>query len=281
MSDHIKSDISAYLAGGLAESRSHQIESHAAVCDKCGQALAKARAKQARLKREALKKASPNQLPNLFLTRQQRLHGIDPSPIRWPWVIGTLLLVAGIGYWFFSRPFRPPPIPAKPVARSSPVLVSTPTVSSQATAGALAQPLTRNPQPVTLSSKPETSPRVLEILREWKGADSGIKGGRLVVIRHRDNWAVLWHEMKMPEPLPPIDFEKHIVVGIFGGARGAGAAIAIGKAREDEDLYWMPYRVSGPEVSAAAGVTPSHPYLLAMFARVEKKIRLTQRETMP
>ena len=39
--DHIKSEISAYLAGGLTESRNRQIEAHSAACEKCRQALKK------------------------------------------------------------------------------------------------------------------------------------------------------------------------------------------------------------------------------------------------
>jgi len=68
--DHIKSEISLYLAGSLTESRNRQIEAHAAACEKCRHALAKARTKQSRIKREALKKASPDPMPNLFLARQ-------------------------------------------------------------------------------------------------------------------------------------------------------------------------------------------------------------------
>src|ERR1035437_7727077 len=94
--DHIKSEISVYLAGGLTEVRNRQIEAHVASCEKCGHAIAKARTKQARVKREALKKASPDPLPNLFLARQGKEMGADRPASKAPWVVFIGLLSAGI-----------------------------------------------------------------------------------------------------------------------------------------------------------------------------------------
>src|SRR6266581_670185 len=99
MNDHIKSEISPYLAGGLPESRNRQIEAHAAACEKCRNALAKARAKLAHVKREALKQASPDPMPNWFLARQGKNVGIDRAPAKSPWIGGVLFLLAGVGYW--------------------------------------------------------------------------------------------------------------------------------------------------------------------------------------
>ena len=134
--EHIKSEISVYLAGGLSESRARQIDEHVAVCDKCRQALTKARAKQARLKREALKKASSDPLPNLFLARQGKAAGIDRPPSRVPWIIAGIVIIAGISYSLIHRhPAEAGPSEA-PETAAAPVAVSSAPVLSSATAAA-------------------------------------------------------------------------------------------------------------------------------------------------
>src|ERR1017187_9884771 len=101
--DHIKSEISAYLAGGLPEVRNRQVEAHAAACEKCRQALGKARAKLARQKREALKKASPDPMPNLFLARQGKEMGVDRPSSKAPLVVVGFLIAAAAGYGVFRH----------------------------------------------------------------------------------------------------------------------------------------------------------------------------------
>ena len=119
MNDHIKSEISSYLAGVLPESRNRQIEAHAASCEKCRNALSKARAKQARVKREALKKASPDEMQNLFWDRQRKLLGMDTSSGGKTWGVAVLVLVVGAGgYWTYQKK-KAPDAPSAPV-RSSP-----------------------------------------------------------------------------------------------------------------------------------------------------------------
>src|SRR5258708_11282080 len=98
--EHIKSEITLYLAGSLTESRNRQIEAHAASCEKCRNALSKARSKQSRVKREALKKASPDPLPNMFLARQGKEFGHDRMPRKFPWRILLILILVGIAYKF-------------------------------------------------------------------------------------------------------------------------------------------------------------------------------------
>jgi len=98
MNDHIKSEISVYLAGELPESRNRQIEAHAAACDKCRNAISKSRAKQARVKREALKKASADDVPNFFLARQRKAEGMDAPSHGKTWAMIAFLVAASGGY---------------------------------------------------------------------------------------------------------------------------------------------------------------------------------------
>jgi Putative zinc-finger len=291
--DHIKSEISVYLAGGLTEVRNRQIEAHVASCEKCEHAIAKARTKQARVKREALKKASPDPLPNLFLARQGKEMGIDRFSSKKPWVVTSVLVLLGLGYWAYRHYGVVSPSLETPVMTQEPsaVAVSTAPVISSATlpappptpAEGEARPSGRPVAPAPVvppPEKPKPTPRVLKVFQEWKGADSGIQNARVVVIRSKEAWGNLWAEMQDKETLPEVNFDREIVLCIFAGARPPGVSVSLGRIHEGDEQVVVPYRVSGPEiqVSSTTVIVPAHPYLLATMSRVEKKIRMTQRE---
>ena len=282
LNDHIKSEISAYLAGGLPEIRNRQIEEHVAACEKCRQAMTKARGKQARVKREALKKASSDPLPNLFLARQGKELGADHSSPRWPWIFSGLILIGGATYWISRNStsgWRIPKVPAIPsVPAEAPVV---PPLSA-----------TRNPESARVAIKASTtvipstpepvkSPIVLQPQQEWKGAECAIVDKRMVVIRNQKTWDKLWSEMAVGGALPPINFEEHVAVGVFAGESPAGATISLGQIRERQDEVVVPFRVTQPEVAVSTSSAPSHPYLVSLLPLVDKKIRLTQKEASP
>jgi hypothetical protein len=277
MNDHIKSEISSYLAGVLPESRNRQIEAHAAACEKCRNALSKSRAKQARIKREALKKASSEEMPNLFLDRQRKLLGMNPASGGKSWGIVLLVLVFGTGYWTYHKKMGAPTdrtIVADPI--SSPTPPAPP-------------PRPPKPEPEAASEAPPKPPPVLHVFQDWKGPDSAITDSRLVVIRNAEAWQKLWTEMALKDPLPEVDFEKKLVLGVFAGEKPAGTSIVLGRVEEYDDEVSAPYRFTLPAAPAAvqtssdAVATPpapaaTHPYLLAVIPSVDKKIRLTQKE---
>jgi len=278
--DHIKSEISAYLAGGLPEARNRQIEAHAAACAKCEQAIAKGRIKQARQKREALKKASSDPLPNLFLARQGKNAGVDRPSSKAPGIAAAILLAAGALYGLYRHFY--------PGARSSEVpdsapISSTVEVSSAPAPSSATVPAPPPPKPApppAADAAPSVVHEPLQAKQVWKSAESGIKISRLGVIRNAEAWEKLWTEMQQKEPLPPVNFSRHVVACIFAGERPAGASVQLGRIRENDEEVTVTYSVSGPEVSVSTtpAPAPSHPYLLALLPRVDKKIRLTQRE---
>jgi hypothetical protein len=278
--DHIKSEISPYLAGGLTESRNRQIEAHAAACEKCRNAMAKARAKQARGKREALKKASTDPLPNLFLARQGKAAGVDNAPAKAPWMLVGMILLAGAGYYairhssFFSHPLTVP----MPESDSAAVETSSAPAPSVETPSAPPPPVKIAP-PVVHAETPNP-PAIIAIQQEWKGAESGIQESRVVVIRNRGAWDKLWTDMQSKDPLPEINFDDHVVIGVFSSERPIGSSIVFGKIRESDNEVIAPYRVVIPDtqVSSTTAPAPTHPYLLSLIPRVDKKIRLTERE---
>jgi hypothetical protein len=288
--DHIKSEISAYLAGGLTEARMREIDTHIVSCDKCRNALGKARAKQAHVRREALKKASADPLPNLFLARQGKNAGVDAPPSKGPWVVLTGLVLVGAGYGLyrhFSSGFHSASAPTTSSDPTLDVASSSPAVSSAAVAAAI-------PAATEAPSPPVPSPIALDVKQQWSGVDSGIKTGKVVVIRNKDAWEELWSDMEEDDPLPPINFNHNIVVCIFAGGHSINSAVALGKIHEEDTTVVVPYSVSGSEVNDASSsvgassssatpasnvaAAPSHPFLLSMIPRIDKKIRVTQRE---
>jgi len=305
--DHIKSEISAYLSGGLPEARLRQMDAHMAICEKCRQALNKARAKQARVKREALKKASPDPLPNLFLARQGKDAGVDRPSSRSPWGLLMGVVLAGVVYGLyrhFSPGFRAPETPA---VTSDPSLanVNIAPIVSSAPAAPVAAPVPAVP---VVPAPPAPVPVAFEVKQEWKGAESGIKTSRIAVIRSWKAWDRLWAEMQEKEPLPAVNFDQYVVVCVFGGGRTPNASVQLGRIHEHNGELIIPYSVSGsaaavsvspvvvstPAVGASSSsivassatvvpatsvmVAQSHPYLLSMIPRSDKKLRVTQRE---
>ena len=59
---------------------------------------------------------------------------------------------------------------------------------------------------------------------EWRGVQCGVQDTRQAVFRHADKWQVFWEKALAPyssrlAKVPPIDFEKDMVVGVFLGLR--------------------------------------------------------------
>jgi hypothetical protein len=298
--NHIKSEISGYLAGGLPESRMREIEEHVATCDKCRGALAKAKAKQARVKREALKKASTDPLPNLFLARQGKEIGVDQPASKGPWLMLSVLVLAGAIYGAYRHFFAGSLLRESPAVTSDPSLglveSTAPTTSPSAgnaapeTAVAAAHEAAEKPEP---APAPVPPPAPIEVKQDWKGTDSGIKTSRIVVIRSEGAWDQLWTDMQNKETQPTVNFGRSVVVCIFGGPRSPNSSIRLGQIHEGEKSVVIPYSISGSEVpetpatppesssttvAAPPAAAPSYPYLLSMIRRVEKRIRVTQRE---
>jgi len=188
--------------------------------------------------------------------------------------------VAGGGYWAF-RQYAPSSHPA-PILETVPAPVAASSAAVAIPATAPAAPLVVAPAPVTASPEPPKAPVFLQVQQEWKGSDSGIKEARLVVVRSKEKWDKLWAEMQQPEPGPPIDFSQHVAIGVFGGEQPSGSSIAFEKIREMDNEVSAPYRFVTSETRASTVAVsasfPAHPYLLSLLARVDKKIRLTQKE---
>jgi hypothetical protein len=84
--------------------------------------------------------------------------------------------------------------------------------------------------------------------------------------------------MQQKDPLPPVNFGEHLVVAIFAGENPPAASVDLGAFHETDRSVTIPYHVAGFDVKVSSGTAMSHPYLLSLITRVDKKIRLTQRE---
>jgi len=290
--DHIKSDISSYLSGDLPESRRREFEAHVAGCDSCRIALSKARAKQARHKRQALKDALPNPIPNLLVKRLDRQAGYNPEPNRRLQIWVGLVVAASFGGLAIYREWIPmhalvalknihPALPS-PKTESAPPEKESPSADS---AVPVASTETVAPTPAAAPAMEAAAPVAVpaptepEAPKVWSSSDNSIKEFRTTVVRGRTSWGNLWDEMGQPGTAPHVNFYDNLVVGVFAGARGgADAKVFLGSPQESDDEVVISYRITGTDMTNVSSTTVtgvSHPYSLSTIPRTTKKIRFS------
>jgi len=273
--DHVKVDIPAFLHGDLPESRQRQIEGHVAGCDGCRHALNKARAKLARSKRQALKNANPDPLPNLLISRLGRQSGLNRPPSRTPWGwLFLLALVAGGAYMIKRKETRPAVVP---VESSEPDIAVSTSVPSGATAVPPFDVQKSSPAAVLAPATAPAKPAVPEPPQTWSGADSGVKDFREVIINGRRSWGNLWGDMGHDSPAPPINFLDNTLVGVFAGEQpSAGVQVVLGPPKTLDEEVQIPYSITTVAVSSGAAAAVTHPYALTTISRTSKTVRLVR-----
>ena len=111
------------------------------------------------------------------------------------------------------------------------------------------------------SSPPPASPAPA-ITTIASGADSGIDRPRQAVIRTTDEWQALWRDHAATNPVPPIDFDRRMVAGVFLGSRpSAGYGVTITNTASEGDTLVVLYREARPGpgmMTAAVMTTPFH-----------------------
>ena len=204
-------------------------------------------AKEARLRRQALKKAA---MPptNLFQARIRRTElNHRPRSHVWLWLL-FLIAAGGAGAaWWSQR--------AAPVHDKQPAAVLTPAAPNlaatlQASSAPVVTPVAVSVAPVvnTDAAVSTVTPHaVLPDSREWHGATSNIQDVRQVVIKSGKRWRALWAEMGRTDDAPRINFYDHVVVGIFSGPKeGAGYEVQMDPPQETNDAVSVPYHVIAP-----------------------------------
>lgn len=309
MDDHIKAEISTYLAGALTESRNRQIEAHVAACDKCRSALSRARNKQARIKREALKNASTEKVPNFFHARQGKEFAAGAFFRSQLFKrIGFLVIVAGVIYWGVHRtPSQAPEVPGDSSAAASEADAKIEKITTASAQKVNAPPKSKTPDPalpakettpaltslpastttqIVIPKAPEVpkAPLILPVVESWKGPESAIHENRVLVVRTQEGFQKLWTEMKVSDPQPVIDFSDKVVIAIFAGPFAPGSMVEIGKIEEAGDAMLAPYRINtaAPATTVSTASAPAiqnFPYMLAMVPRIDRKIKISRRES--
>jgi PrcB C-terminal len=98
-----------------------------------------------------------------------------------------------------------------------------------------------------------------------QGTQSRVEAARTVVVSSEEEWTKLWRAHAPDKPLPPVDFSRDMVVGVFLGTKptaGYGVEI-VGTREEPIDSFVVQYRVASPPLDAMTAQIITTPYHLA------------------
>ncbi len=107
-----------------------------------------------------------------------------------------------------------------------------------------------------------------------EGGVSGITRARNVVIRDQHAWNKLWREhaatLASPGPQPQVDFDRHMLVGVFVGARACSIA-QIHRVGMEQGALMVDYRTEEERAACAPGVWT--PMQLVTVARTDGEVK--------
>jgi protease stability complex PrcB-like protein len=101
-----------------------------------------------------------------------------------------------------------------------------------------------------------------------KGAQSNIDSARQAVARTPAEWQALWQAHAFDRQLPPVDFSREMIVGVFLGSRPtAGFAVEIVGAEARGDSLVVRYRETAPPRDAVTAQILTSPFHLVAAPR--------------
>jgi hypothetical protein len=107
-----------------------------------------------------------------------------------------------------------------------------------------------------------------------KGAMSSVEARREVVIRSAADWAALWKEHGVRDPLPAVDFSREMVVGVFLGVRNTtGYGVEIVRAVGNGSVMTVQYVEASPGRDAITAQVLTAPYHLAAMPKHDGEVR--------
>lgn len=96
-----------------------------------------------------------------------------------------------------------------------------------------------------------------------RGPQSGITEPRQVTVRSAAEWESLWQMHAPQRPLPPIEFARDMVVGVFLGSRPtAGYTVDIARVRDEGGTTIVEYRETLPRPDAILAQVLTAPFVL-------------------
>jgi hypothetical protein len=109
-----------------------------------------------------------------------------------------------------------------------------------------------------------------------KGFYSGIRERRFLTIKTEKDWKDLWQAHTAittpPKPLPAVDFEKEMIVAVFGGEKPSGGhGIEILKIEEDsvQREARATFRETKPPAGAMVTGALTQPYHIAKLKKTD------------
>jgi len=132
--------------------------------------------------------------------------------------------------------------------------------------------------PVSVGAQPTGTDVPLVTLA--KGALSAIAERRLIAVRNQLEWQELWRAHQgggqSGAPLPPVDFEKDMVLAMFAGEKGmAGHAIEIRKLEAAPGELRVFYAETRPPPGAMVAQMVTQPYHIARSQRFDGPVTFT------
>jgi hypothetical protein len=119
---------------------------------------------------------------------------------------------------------------------------------------------------------------------DWRGDSSGITDARQIVIRSKKEWETLWAQHQSiqypPQPVPIVDFEKQMVVGVFSGDKGSsGYETTIVDVAFDAAEVRVFYHLSAPERQPGMGflAVMTQPHHLKSVPRSDLPVRFVEK----
>ena len=110
-----------------------------------------------------------------------------------------------------------------------------------------------------------------------RGTQSNIDQARTVVVRSVDEWAALWRAHAADKPVPPVDFTKEMVVGVFLGSRPtAGYSVEIVGTKEQPDALIVEYREGSPARDMMTPQVITTPFHLVAVPKRSGEVRFSR-----
>jgi hypothetical protein len=94
-----------------------------------------------------------------------------------------------------------------------------------------------------------------------KGTQTFVDVAKTVTARTPEEWAAVWKTHAPGRPLPEVDFNREMVVGVFLGSRNsAGYAVEIVSAENQQGALVVRYRETSPGRGAITAQIITSPY---------------------
>ena len=112
------------------------------------------------------------------------------------------------------------------------------------------------------------------VVEKWSGKHSAEDKEKGLVVNTAEDWRRIWeraYAKESPRPaLPQIDFEKHMVVAFFDGAKpSSGYDVMIEKAEVKADRLHVQVTVTEPRKGSLTATTIEHPFCLAVVPKTK------------